>query len=256
MPGFEKHESANRTKVMLLGDSGAGKTSRAADLANAGYKVFILDFDDKLDILKEYLTEEGVKNVQYVTVKEEAQGTPTAWKTAKDLIWKKWVDPETKEDFGKVKDWGPDAVLFIDSISFMGEAAKNYAGSMNGKPVYAQLSQPEWGDAIRYVESTLDYLMSKTIKCNVVMTALPIAIDDENEVSRIYPRCVSKNFSTVVGKFFNDMIGIKSKRDGSRIFRTVSDARTEYKTSRPSKVDKEMPANLAEYFKLVQEQEG
>lgn len=252
MPDFSAHKSSTRTKVLVLGDSGSGKTSLAATLANAGYPVFIEDWDGKLDILHEYLSPESYGKVQYITVKEDAVGEARAWKRGKDLIWKSWVDPETGEDFGKIKDWDPSAVLFLDSLTFMGEAAKHYAASINGKPVHAALTPQEWGEARRHVDHTLDYIMSDNVPCNVVATAIPIPIDDETGVSRIYPQCVTKNYAMTVGGHFTNLVGLKSRRDGSRYFRTISDSRTEYKNIRPSVVPKEMDADLAEFFRLVQ----
>ena len=50
MTSFKDHISTQRAKLMIVGDSGSGKTASLASLANAGYNVRILDFDDGLDI--------------------------------------------------------------------------------------------------------------------------------------------------------------------------------------------------------------
>ena len=57
MPPIGSHQSTNSTKLMLLGESGAGKSGALASLVTAGYKLRILDFDNGLDTLKNYLTD-------------------------------------------------------------------------------------------------------------------------------------------------------------------------------------------------------
>ena len=55
MASIRNHRASEVTKLLLVGDSGSGKTSSLASLANAGYNLRILDFDDGLAILPEYL---------------------------------------------------------------------------------------------------------------------------------------------------------------------------------------------------------
>ena len=54
MANIKTHKSAEYTKLMLVGDSGSGKTTALASLANAGYNLRILDFDDGLSILQSF----------------------------------------------------------------------------------------------------------------------------------------------------------------------------------------------------------
>ena len=70
MANISKHKSTSVTKLLLCGDSGSGKTSALASLANAGKKLRILDYDDGLDILPEFLKPDVVKNVSYVTLRD------------------------------------------------------------------------------------------------------------------------------------------------------------------------------------------
>ena len=50
MANIAKHISADVTKLLLVGDSGSGKTAALAALANAGKNLRILDYDDGLDL--------------------------------------------------------------------------------------------------------------------------------------------------------------------------------------------------------------
>lgn len=250
MPAFTDHPSSIRTKLLLVGDSGTGKTSSLATLANAGYKVNILDYDAGLDILKNYLTPDGLKNVNYLTLKDDMTKA-TAWQRGRDIVFKGWKT-ET-EDLGKVQDWSADTVLVIDSLTFMGDAAKHAAAALNGKPITGQLSQQEWGEAVRVVENFLDYITSDFVKCNLVMTALPLPLEDDSGVSRLYPSAVTKAFSSMkVAKYFNNLFRVANRRDGTPYFRTAGDARMACKNSAPKIIKPEEDANLAEIFKKLQ----
>src|SRR5262252_9685406 len=51
MPGLEDHQSNDFVKMLLIGDAQAGKTGSLVSLVKAGYRLRILDFDNKLDVL-------------------------------------------------------------------------------------------------------------------------------------------------------------------------------------------------------------
>ena len=70
MASIKNHQSTDVTKLLLVGDSGSGKTASLAELANAGYNLRILDYDDGLAILPEFLNSDAVNRVSYVTLKD------------------------------------------------------------------------------------------------------------------------------------------------------------------------------------------
>ena len=55
MPPLATHAATKRTKLLIVGDPGSGKTALLGSLANAGYNVRILDFDAGVDILFAYV---------------------------------------------------------------------------------------------------------------------------------------------------------------------------------------------------------
>ena len=167
MANISQHKSTSVTKLLLVGDSGSGKTSALASLANAGKKLRILDFDDGLDILSEYLTPEAVSRVSYVTLRDSL-GQANAFRRGAQLL-ATWKDGE--ENFGSVKEWGDDTVLVIDSLTLMGEAALRGALVFNNKKPTEQPTQPEWGTAARDVQNILQYITGDEVKCNVVVTS-------------------------------------------------------------------------------------
>jgi AAA domain len=282
MPSFDMHTSHNSTKMLIIGNPGAGKTGSTVSLIKAGYNLRYLDFDNGLDIIGNILKKEPnaaelLKNVYYETCADKltAQGgkllpvgMPTAFSGAMDLLthWKK------KErtvggvllpayDLGKVSSWGPKDVLVIDSLTHMSNAAMRYVLAINGKSG-EQPSQPNWGQAMALVEDTLALLYSTEISCNVIMLA-HVAFEgagEEGATSIGYPNTLGRKLPPKVGSYFNTVILAKSTGTGTNtrhqlITKSESDARgvIELKTSDPHNIPHKLPieSGLADIFKIL-----
>lgn len=71
MPTLENYKAEKPIKMLVMGDTGTGKTGALASLANAGYKLHILDYDNGLDILSTKVKPEFLKNIEYETLTEK-----------------------------------------------------------------------------------------------------------------------------------------------------------------------------------------
>ena len=107
MPMFKDHTVSSRTKLLLVGDSGSGKTGSLASLANAGYNLRIADFDNGLDVLVNYLEPEALDRVHYFTFRDSLKTASAYNEFVKKL--ESWKDDSV--DFGSVKEWGDKDVL-------------------------------------------------------------------------------------------------------------------------------------------------
>jgi len=190
MASIKEHTSADVTKLLLVGDSGSGKTAALASLANAGKNLRILDYDDGLSILPDLLTPEGVNRVSYVTLKDPI-GKAEAFRKGANLI-ANWKDGD--EDFGSVKTWTKDDVLVIDSLTLMGESALRSALVFNNKKPTEQPSQPEWGTAARDVQHLIQYITGSEVPCNVVVTTHMQYMEGDLGVSKSYPTSVAQSY--------------------------------------------------------------
>jgi hypothetical protein len=250
MPNISEHPSTEVVKMLLVGDSGSGKTSQLASLANAGYNVRVLDFDAGLDSVRHFLTEEGASRFHYVTLRDGMETKSVdAVKRAVALLsnWK----TET-EDFGPVTTWTPKDVLVVDSLTFAGIAAINDVLSFKGQKLFAQPSQADWGAAARQIEWIVRFLTDDEVKCNVIFTSHINYIEDELGVKRMYPTSVGSKQPTLLGRYFNTVVRMDfkpGKDGGKRTFRTSSDHKMGLKAA-SNKVADEMDADLAELFKL------
>jgi hypothetical protein len=238
MATLKSHQSRSSTKALLVGDNGTGKTSSLAALANAGYRLFIQDFDNGLDPLTELVDEDKQENVHFETFRDRVKlkggkpylekGKAEAWAKSSKML-DHWVESETGEDFGSVRDWGPNDVLVVDSLTYEGHAAlwKVLADkSRLGKSKRIQ----DWGDAIELQETKLAMLTDPEVKCNVVLIAhLAQLSQDEDEDEddpapanqKRYPTVLGKKLPPRVGSYFNTVIQAKTKGAGSKVRRVI-----------------------------------
>lgn len=224
-------EKNDPLKIIYLGDSGCGKTGALAALVIAGYELFILDFDNGTDILGRAIKDPKLRaKVHIETLTDTGKITglgltqkivkmnPRAFPSALSLL-QKWVDSESKQDFGPVASWGKDRVLVIDSLSFMGMAALDFILARNGR-ANEQPWQSDWGEAMRLVEQALQIIFSSEIKCNVVMNTHIEYVTIEG-VTKGLPMGLGQKLPPKIGRYFNFMIMGKSRGAGDNVKRLI-----------------------------------
>lgn len=255
-------ESNDPLKIIFLGDSGVGKTGALAALVTLGYELFILDFDNGTDILSflikdpeqrkrvhiETLTDAGRMMGSGVNAKI-AKMNPQAFSRALGLL-SKWVDSETKVDYGPVATWGTDRILVVDSLSFFGSAALDFILARNGRAM-EQPWQSDWGEAMRMLEQALQILYSSEVKCNVIMNTHIEYVTVEG-MTKGLPMGLGQKLPPKIGRYFNFMIMAKSRGTGDntkRLILTKPEANIELKCP-ILELKRELPleTGLAEIF--------
>lgn len=247
MATYEKLQKSNRSKILVAGDSGAGKTGLLSTLANAGYRTCIIDLDDGLDVLDAYLAPKGRENVHFMTLHDdEAPTGRSAWAKFSSLVINGWKDDE--EDLGKIQDWGTDTVLSIDTGTFLGKAAIRDIYRRKKKPLESQVEISEWGEASRMVEQRLATLASRATSCHLVMNCHIRSYEDDMGRTRWWPSVVASTLSREVGRYFNTALRIDTKMIGGKpkkLLRTVSDSKMDLKSTRPDLFEVEEEFDLA-----------
>ena len=184
MKTLENRKKSDNKKILLIGDSGSGKTSLLGTAT--GYNTYILDFDNGLDVLA------GSKIVGYDEFYDSGE-KPTAWKAlkAKFAEWRKAFPEELKNQ-----------VVALDSISTAAEAALRYVLDKNGRGA-GLIQQGDWGQAISEVKDALAYLT--TLPCHVIVTAHYQMHKDET-LGQLYfvPLVYGKELPMMMPKYFND----------------------------------------------------
>lgn len=276
MPKILQHQSAEVTKMLLIGDSGTGKTGALYSLAEAGFNLRILDLDNGADVLLN-LARNGspavADRIIFETVTEKMKtlngrpivdGVPKQLASALNLL-DHWKMPETKTpdgatiegyDLGKVSTWTPQDILVVDSLTLLSVAAMRYVLSMNGRLNQAP-QQADWGQAMQLIEDLLALLYSTTIRCNVIVISHITYIGgDENTPGRGYPNTLGQKLPPKVGRYFNSIVQAKVKGSGpaaKRMLITQPEGFIDLKNPAPLKMPRELPleTGLAKFFQIV-----
>jgi len=271
MPPLRKHQSSVTTKLLLIGDSGGGKTGALASLASAGYNLRILDFDNGLDVLKNLLLDakspydkDAIDRVQYLTITDPMRAVGGKLMPVRATVWTRtaailshWKDPDGA-DLGPVVSWGPGDILVIDSLTTLGTAAMDFILAMNGRLGQTPF-QSDWKLAQDLLENLLRMLYDEGVKCNVIVNCHVTYIEAKNGMTQGYPNALGKALPPKVGRYFNSALMIRTIGQGAaqkRKILTNTSGLVELKNTAPLRVNNEydIAFGLAEYFAAVRQQ--
>jgi hypothetical protein len=261
MPKLSAHQSAQTTKLLLVGDTGSGKTGSLASLAGAGYNIRILDLDNGADALANILKDpkspygaDALDRVDYETITDSMKNMNGRLIPAKASVWQRavgllanWKTPTA--DFGPLVSWTDKDVLVIDSLTFLSNAALQFVLSMNAR-LGQQAQQQDWFQGQQLIEGLLQMLYDDNVKCNVVVTSHIQFIGEDNGPQKGYPSSLGKALGPKIGRYFNSVLMAKTSGSKRKIL-TNTAPMIELKNSAPTKVQPEYPieTGLADYFR-------
>ncbi len=263
MPSLEQMKESQVHKILLLGNGGSGKTGLLATLAEAGYRLFIFDFDSGTDILLDpkILAPAFRKNVfiqnfydKHVIAAGKATVQPRGIPDFINALgsWK-----EGNENLGSIHTWGPKDVAIIDSLTFLGNACLNEALRISNH-LGQRPTMPDWGTAIDQQESIIEMLYNPAVKCHVIVTShlTPIGTNapEAGGVTKLFPSALGSKFPPKIGRYFNNVVLLRKTGHGAAVKRelvTTATVDTDLKVSKPSKVPPVLEPNLAKLFELL-----
>lgn len=260
--------------MLIVGYPGGGKTGAVASLLNAGYKVRLVDFEGNYQPLLAFTDPDKLANLDIVTFQDklmmgpsgpEPEGIPQAFNNAMKMLkhWK-YDDDGTEVDLGKSAEWGPDTVVVVDSMTALGEVSMRRARKMMNKNL-TNTTAAVWGMAVEDQMAFIKTLNADKNRYHVVVLAhlqmigpeTPMTTNSESQdikdlkeqmaiekaeliPTRLYPRAVTKNLSTVIHKEFSSMIIAERKvKPGNKIERVL-------RTISGEELDTKMPARNVE----------
>lgn len=237
-------------RVMIAGYPGTGKTGALVSLINAGYKLRILDFDGNIDPLLLYADEDKLINVDIVHLQDDLKeaggyigvnGLPTAFTRALKLMdsWKYKDEDGTEVDLGRSKDWGPDTIVVVDSLTRMGHAAFRRALSLlNRTP--ANVTQQVWQLAMKEQEAFIDKLTNASNDFHVIVLAhltiispkdiqkddADLTKDIKEQIaelipSRLFPNALGQKLPPIIGGYFPTLLLAEAEHKGSSVTRKL-----------------------------------
>jgi hypothetical protein len=260
--------------MLVLGDSGSGKTGALAALAHAGYNLRILDVDNGLDVLKNLLLDPSSgydptahQRVEFETITDQMRNVGNRLVPAKASVWPRSIElinnwgPETTVKWpgrsasadltaklGPIGTWGSSDVLVIDTLSFISDAALKFMLAMNGR-LGQKPHQSDWGDAQMLVEGLLQTLYDESVRCNVVINCHIKYIETDSGIEKGFPESAGRALSPKIGRYFNSVVLMKTIGKEHKLL-TQSTGMVELKTSAPMRVRPEygIKHGLAELF--------
>lgn len=257
MPSLSDHQSNNFTKILLCGDSGSGKSGALTSLVNAGYKLRILDMDNGLETLKTFVLHtcpDKIDNVEFRTIRDEYVAGPAGPVVTKPKAFvnaikmlDKWKYDDV--DLGDPSEWGPDVIVVVDSLSFLSDAAFDWA---KGMAPTAKDPRQWYGAAQEAVESCLAQLTSETFRTNVIVTAHIRYIENPDGTKKGYPNSVGSALGPTIPRYFNNWAQCENK-NGKRSIVTGATAMLDLKNTKPFDMAKSYPIDtgLADYFEVL-----
>lgn len=277
MPNLNDHPSTQLTKLLLIGESGTGKTGALTSLVKAKFKLRILDFDNGLDVLRQYVKKECPElagNVEYITLRDPKKagpagitipGGPKAFIDGMKALdhWGVHAKKVNSIDLegGVYKEevvvppaeWGPECILVIDSLSFMSDAAEDWAKTIVPSGKGGQDGRAVVGEAQRAIESMLGLLTNASFNTNVIVTAHVTYIDMPDGTKRGMPNAPGVKLSPLIPRYFNSTALCASSAGGKRTIKTVSTGMIDLKNPAPFAMAPELPieTGLADFFKTV-----
>lgn len=227
-------------KLLLLGDSGSGKTGAIASLVRAGYHVGFLDMDNKLasGILPKLLTPEEQKRVRVMAPRDKMKfdpglmapkldGKATAFRDAMQAL-DKW------DDDTRPAEWGAGHIFVLDSLTFLGDAAYNWAQGKNPGHKDPRLWYGEAQDAL---ETVIGQLTADSFKTHVIVISHINWTTREDGSTKGYPTAIGKALGPRIPAYFNTMVTCETKASNSgktaadRTLRCIPTAMLDLKTT-------------------------
>jgi hypothetical protein len=270
---------------MVAGYPGTAKTGADAVLVSAGFKVRILDYDGNLEPLWNYSDPAMHGNVSAIHFEDPIKvgpqftapsGVPSAFANGLHAMdrWRFYEDtgefvlPNVKDggerkivDLGSSKDWGPDTIVILDTMTKMGDAAFYRAMALLGKTpanmtiqgqMLAQNEQLAFIKKLRSPSNRFHVIVNAHLKTispkDVAKGDTELTADLKARIANIvptklFPRALGQELPQHIGGEFSALVKCENKPLAGgrvkRIIRTQPEAILDIKV--PAPIPPELP---------------
>jgi len=259
MPSLADHQSSKFVKILYIGDSASGKTGSLTSLVAAGYKLRILDMDNGLDSLRQFVLKEcpeKIINVDFETRRDEYKATnagpvvqrPKAYTEAVKLM-------TTWTDNSNPSEWGDQTVFVLDTLSALSKAAFEWAKGLNPT---AKDPRQWFFQAQQSIENVLALLTSDAFHCNVIVISHVNYREQADGTNKGFANAIGSAMGPVIPRYFNTLVLAETIGTGKNVRRKIKTLPTgiiDLKNPVPFKIDAEMDlgTGLAELFSKIKE---
>lgn len=262
MPAYSTEKLSPR--VLLCGEPASGKTGALAQLSNAGFRLFIHDFDQNARVIGSYLKPDHAPIFinTYTVAKMTNSGLFTKDNSAagreaiaemkrfcKNL--EHWGKGSSDEDFGPSSALTARDVVVIDSGTFLGDlllmaATEDPETKKDGRSLY--------NVAGKYYASILDYLTGNKMGATVLVLTHIMQTGEKDDKGQIIGK--AKDIPVAVGEkagkrmqtYFSDIWHLEVDRAGNRSIKTSATDRAALRTSAPNVIKAVEPFDVASMF--------
>lgn len=258
MPTLDNHQSSSFAKVLYIGDSSTGKTGSLVSLVEAGYKLRILDLDNGLDSLVQFVKRQcpdKLVNVNFETRRDKFKaslagpiisGQPKAFTDSLALLTK-WSDDTIPAE------WGEQTIFVLDSLSAFGKSAFEWAKGMNPS---AKDPRQWYFMAQGALENTIAMLTSEGFHCNVIVISHVQFKENADGTTKGYANTIGSALGPIIPRYFNTLVLAESTGSGKNVRRKIKTLPTgvvDLKTPVPFKIEGELPleTGLATLFEQL-----
>jgi hypothetical protein len=256
--------------MLVEGDPGSGKTGALASLVKAGYKLRILDYDNGLEPLKQFVQRENpekLKEIEYRTLRDKRKaspdgpvidGAPRAFIDGIKMLdrWRYRADDGSEVDLGVPATWGADCIFVLDSLTFFSDAAFDFREPLVPRSRDNKYDKRAvYKDAQDAIEKTIALLTSESFRTNVIINTHIRYVDNEDGTRKGYPTAVGAALSPQLPAYFNSVALCLTKAGGKRVIKTAATALIDLKNPKPFAMLPEYPieTGLADFFAVLRE---
>lgn len=255
MPPLDTRTSDPVVKIMLIGNSGTGKTGALVSLVKAGYELRILDLDNGLDSLVNQIKLEcpdRLSSVSYMSFRDKMKFGPTGPAVmGNDRAYRKAMAALEKwEDGTDPAEWGSKKILVIDSLTALGRAAIKWSEQLN--PTTKEKRQ-WYNHAQDLLSNFLENLTSEAMNTNVIVISHVQLQEMPDGTVQGFATAIGKALGPQIPRFFNTLVALELKGQGAslkRVLRTVPTSMLTLKNPAPQRVPAELDISdgLAKLF--------
>lgn len=245
--------------MLYVGNSSVGKSGSLVSLVQAGYKIGMLDLDNGIDVLLNYvrhLCPDLLGNIKYVSLRDlkginkmnqmKVVGQPKAFINAMKFT-QEW------DDGTKPSEWGPEWIFVVDTLSTLSLAAHDWAEATN-----PTAKEPRsWINlAQRGIESYISGITGVEFNTNVIVISHLAPGPKEDIEQKLFAASIGRALGPHLGKYFNNLLCAESTGSGEkvkRVIRTLPTNTVDLKTSAPFLIDGTLPleSGLATIFEKL-----
>jgi hypothetical protein len=261
--------------LLLMGESGSGKTYSSRTWVDAGLETFVLAVDPGLESINDIPCEKGLHYVYFSpmtaswdsltdsaamlnmfpmgTIADQPKtkfhmDQYTGWKTLMGHC-KNFVCQRCGQSFGDICSWGPNRALVFDGLSGISQMAMQLI--VGSKPVK---SMPETGAAMELIYNFITKITSDK-RCHLMLIShVEKEFNENTNEQKLMPSTLGRKLAPKLPKLFSDVIW--AKRVGPRSFEWDNASTTVEVKSRNFEISAKLPPTVAPAVKKWLERGG